>query len=183
MSIADIVAYGLRHACRDSRMREGSHPMHACLGLGHASRDPNICDCSRTSRKSPAPSLGIISSNHQRAQAWVKASPRVSTQHANSASIVVKTDGLTTTTANAPSAPPGKHPRSRAHRTAKASSWKRLALRPNNPTRLFESVSVFNSSRTGRSMSPLPSIGISRSCWLRSFSRPHLAEWHIDWVG
>jgi hypothetical protein len=70
---------------------------------------------------------------------------------ANFEFIVVKTDGLMSISANVLSEQPGNHPLSRVLPTERVSFLRKLELKQNNPTRLYESVSVFNSSRTEKS--------------------------------
>jgi hypothetical protein len=90
---------------------------------------------------------------------WVKENPRVSTQHANFVSTVVKTDGQTNISVNELSEPPGNHPLSRELPMAKELFWRKLVLRQNNLILLSENVSVYNSSRTERSTPPpFPSV-------------------------
>src|SRR5271155_5702927 len=95
-----------------------------------------------------SPNLSALHSQHQ----WVKENPPGSTPHANSGFTVVKTDGQTNISVNVLSEQPGSRRHSREPPTEKASSWRKLVLKPNNQTLQYESVSVFNSSRTERSM-------------------------------
>jgi hypothetical protein len=131
-----------------------AHEMANLLGLGlfMASHDSNS-----SSHKTP---INLNSHNPiitNSLSTWVKENPQGSTPRANFEFIVVKTDGQTNISANVLSEQPGNHPLSRVLPTERVSFLRKSELRRNNPTRPYESVSVFNSSRTERS-NPSPRI-------------------------